>query len=114
MTHDLRQTLEELAFPPEMQYYSYQYGRAKPDEFLFREAVAGLDRKGISPSESLYVGNDMLNDIMPAAKMGFRTALFAGDRRSLRLREGDSRVAGVSPDIVVKNLNEVARCVLKE
>ena len=46
--------------------------------------------------------------------MGFRTALFAGDRRSLRLREGDSRVEGVSPDIVVKSLNEVARCVLKE
>lgn len=110
----MEQTLEELAFSSEMQYYSYQYGRAKPDEFLFREAVAGLDRKGIDPSESLYVGNDMLNDIMPAAKMGFRTALFAGDRRSLRLREGDSRVEGVSPDIVVKSLNEVARCVLKE
>ena len=74
----MEQTLEELAFSSEMQYYSYQYGRAKPDEFLFREAVAGLDRKGIDPSESLYVGNDMLNDIMPAAKNGFSNGPFCG------------------------------------
>ena len=108
----MKRTLEELAFAPEMQYYSYCYGKAKPGEFLYRQALAGLKEKGIEPHESLYVGNDMLNDIMPAARAGFRTALFAGDQRSLRLREGDPRVAGVAPDIIIKDLMSVADCVL--
>jgi putative hydrolase of the HAD superfamily len=49
----------------------------------------------------------MLNDIFAASRAGFRTALFAGDRRSLRLRDGDSRVAGVSPDRVIRELKDV-------
>lgn len=110
----MQRTLKELAFSPEMQYYSYRYGMAKPGEFLYRQALAGLEEKGIKPSEMLYVGNDMLNDIMPAARVGFQTALFAGDRRSLRLRAGDSRVAGVVPDIVVKDLTRLVDCVLDD
>jgi len=110
----MQRTLKELAFSPEMQYYSYQYGMAKPDEFLYRQALAGLEEKNIKPSEMLYVGNDMLNDIMPAARVGFQTALFAGDRRSLRPRVGDSRVAGVVPDIVVKDLTRLVDCVLDD
>jgi putative hydrolase of the HAD superfamily len=59
----------------------------------------------------LYVGNDMLHDVLPAAAMGFRTALFAGDRRSLRRREGDARVASVTPDVVVLQLRDLLSCV---
>ncbi len=110
----MHRTLKELAFSPEMQYYSYRYGKAKPGASLYRQALAGLEKKGIKPSEMLYVGNDMLNDIMPAAQVGFRTALFAGDRRSLRLRAGDSRVAGVVPDIVVNDLTRLVDCVLDD
>ena len=55
----------------------------------------------------------MLNDILPAAQVGFRTALCAADQRSLRLREDDSRVSQTVPDIVVTNLEEVIACVLK-
>jgi len=34
-------------------------------------------------SKTLYVGNDMLNDIWTATEAGCRTVLFAGDQRSL-------------------------------
>lgn len=73
----------------------------------------GASQKSITPRQTLYVGNDMLNDILPAAQVGFRTALFAADKRSLRLRKDDPRVSQTVPDIVVTNLEEVADCVLK-
>jgi putative hydrolase of the HAD superfamily len=108
----LGRSLADLAFAEEMQYYSYRLGEAKPGEFMYRRAEAGLAERGVGAREILYVGNDMLNDIMPAARLGFRTALFAGDQRSLRLREGDSRVEQTTPDLVVTDLMQIARCAV--
>ena len=59
----------------------------------------------------MYVGNDMLNDIASAAKVGLRTALFAGDARSLRWRKGDERVEGVVPDLVLTDLLQLVDCL---
>ena len=66
-----------------------------------------FEARGIAPDETVYVGNDMLNDIGPAHKVGFRTALFAGDARSLRRRENDPVCAGVKPDFIVSHLQQV-------
>ena len=49
--------------------------------------VGALGKNGVAPGEVLYVGNDMLNDVYAAGQVGFRTALFAGDQRSLRMRQ---------------------------
>ena len=59
---------------------------------------------GIPVNAALYLGNDMLNDIYPAQKVGFKTALFAGDARSLRLREDDPGCKNLSPDIIITDL----------
>jgi putative hydrolase of the HAD superfamily len=107
----VRQTLAELGFAHDLQFYSYQHGRAKPGEALYRLAAASLQRRGILTERALYVGNDMRNDIAPAARLGFRTALFAGDARSLRRREGDPLCAGVVPDLVVTDLIDLLHCV---
>jgi len=64
---------------------------------------------GINPQQPLYVGNDMLKDIWPAARLGCKTALFAGDRRSLRLREDDERCRELEPDLVVDDLSQLAQ-----
>lgn len=90
---------------------SFATGYAKPSQFLYEQARQQLANDSIGPEQVLYVGNDMLKDIMPAAKVGFRTALFAGDSRSLRLREGDERVAGVQPDVVLTDLAQLNQCL---
>lgn len=107
----LGKTLDELGFEADLQFYSYRYGHAKPGLHLYRLAVQALELRKILPSQTLYVGNDLLNDIMPAKDVGFRTALFAGDKRSLRLREDDSRVAGVVPDVIITELADLADCI---
>ncbi len=103
---------EELGFDPELQFYSYRYRQAKPGIFLYRLAEDALAKRGLSAQNILYVGNDMLNDVCAAAKVGFRTALYAGDRRSLRLRSGDERVQGIRPDLVLRDLQTLASCIL--
>ena len=86
---------------------------AKPSERLVQTALGRLEeREGIKPSEVLYVGNDMLNDILPADRAGCRTALSAGDGRSFRLREGEPRVAGINPDLVVTDLLQLVKALV--
>jgi len=106
-------TVGELGFSEELQFYSFRCGHAKPGRYLFQCACEALSSIGIRADEVLYVGNDMLNDIQPSGELGFRTALFAGDERSLRLREGDRRVENVSPDLIITDLRVLGSCALK-
>jgi putative hydrolase of the HAD superfamily len=105
--------LEELGFDRACCAFSYRLLEAKPSTRIYREALAGLAREhGVAPGEVLYVGNDIRNDIWPASRTGCRTALFAGDERSLRLRRGDPSCAGVAPDRVVTDLRQIPDALL--
>ena len=100
-----------LGFDPELMFLSYQMGYAKPSRFVFEKAAAAVSAKGIASSSTLVVGNDMLNDVYPAKQMGFQTALFAGDARSLRLRKDDPRCRHQSADLIVTDLEQLIGCV---
>ena len=118
-THELFPSLlgkeaEELGFERRLQIYSYQHGWGKPSARLFQPAVAELRGRSIEPQDVLFVGNDMLNDIFPAARAGFRTALFAGDARSLRLRVDDGRVSKIVPDLILTDLRQLDGCIMNE
>lgn len=104
-------SLHELGFPRELAVYSFEHLQAKPGEFLYELAAHRLADRGIAAEEVLYVGNDMLNDVLPARSLGFKTALFAGDARSLRWREGDERVQDIEPDLIVTDLAQIVDCV---
>ena len=103
--------IEDLGFDPGLLFYSYQYEEAKPSPTLFKMAAEKLGSKGIQPVSVLYVGNDMLNDIYPAHAIGFQTALFAGDRRSLRLRTDDPRCINLKPDLVLTDLGQLRKYI---
>ncbi len=71
-------------FAQDLSILSYQHGIAKPAPELFQMLAARLADRGIAPAETLFVGNDPLHDIIPAAAAGFQTALFIGHPDSLR------------------------------
>jgi putative hydrolase of the HAD superfamily len=98
----------ELGFDRDLLTYSFEMGEAKPSPRLFAPAGQRLEALGLKPENALYIGNDMLNDITAASQAGFRTALFAGDRRSLRLRTGDARVRGILPNRVARSLEDLS------
>ncbi|MCJ7772311.1 MAG: HAD family hydrolase [Desulfobacterales bacterium] len=95
---------ESLGFNKDMLLYSYLSGHAKPSPHMFKSASSRLKGIGITENSVLYIGNDMLNDILPAKQVGFKTALFAGDARSLKLRKDDPRCKNLYPDIIVTDL----------
>lgn len=101
----LGQSLECLGFPAELCVWSYRLGEAKPSVRLFDRLLEHAATHGIrQPAELLYVGNDMLNDVVAARSAGLRTALFAGDRRSLRLRHDHPECRNPRPDAVLRSL----------
>jgi putative hydrolase of the HAD superfamily len=103
-----------LGLEPECSAWSYRLAIGKPSRAIYRPALDGLRQKhGIEPAQVLYIGNDRRNDIWPASALGMRTALFAGDARSLRLREDDPNLTGVKPDRVVTALDQVPQLLAK-
>lgn len=103
-------SLDDLGFHPDLRVFSFEEGEGKPSLRLFetlREKAAAL---GIAASEIFYLGNDWKKDVLPARAVGFRTGLFAGDVRSLRLGGVGEREAWASVDAVVTGLGEVVGC----
>ncbi len=99
-------------FDEDLSVYSFKELRAKPDTALFNKFIPVLNSKyNIEPSETLFVGNDMLKDVYTATKAGLRTVLFAGDERSLRLREDDPRVKGMFPDFIINDLKQLTKII---
>ena len=92
----LRSSLEESGFNPRLTILSYRFGHAKPSMALFKraadEALPHRHSVGGGP-----VCRQRHAERHPAgvSVVGFKTALFAGDGRSLRPRESDDRLRGL-------------------
>ena len=104
--------IEGLGFDSQLLFFSYVFGRAKPDVFLYQQAANALEVMGVKPENVLYVGNDMTKDMVPAKKVGFRTGLFAGDQRSLRLGQYTLPVLPSWVDLVFTDLGQIDECLL--
>ncbi|MCC5941348.1 MAG: HAD hydrolase-like protein [Balneolaceae bacterium] len=107
------QTLSELGFDENLLNWSYEEKLKKPGLKFYREFLEKLGHfdASIKPHQVLYIGNDMLKDVYPAAELGMRTALFAGDERSLKWRKDDDRCRNLKPDLVITRLSQLIDCV---
>ncbi len=100
-------------FDDDLSIFSYQEKLGKPNITLYEKALtACYEKYKFKSNEILFVGNDMLKDIYPAQASGMRTALFAGDARSLRLRQEDPRVKGIVPDCTIDSLEQVKEIII--
>ena len=105
-------SVEELGIQSDLCVFSFLLRHAKPSPLLFQTVLEPLENKyGIAPSETLYFGNDMRNDISAAAAAGCRTALFAGDARSLRLRDQKIPDLHPRPDLIITSLLQLPRAL---
>jgi len=106
--------LEEVPpFDLDLTVFSYKNMRSKPDPHLFEIVKEHCQQKyGLSNSQILFVGNDMFRDVYPAQLAGFRTALFAGDRKSLRLRQEKSEINGLKPDFIITDLEQLLKILI--
>jgi len=102
-------SFEALGFDPSLAVFSYLEGEGKPSLALYQEMKKRLSDGGVFPDSVLYVGNDMTKDVIPAAAMGFRTCLFAGDDRSLRWGDLSEDEARSIADAVVTKMSQVSQ-----
>ncbi len=93
---------------------SYQLRGRKPSERLFRQLLDELHPEGIRPEQVLHVGCDMDRDIIPAKKLGLRTALYAGDKESLRTTPEQLKDAACRPDVLLTDLTQIAQVIPRE
>jgi FMN phosphatase YigB (HAD superfamily) len=79
--YTLRELAEALAahelgmdlFDRHLCFWSFEHGFSKPDPHVFQILTARLAARGISPRETLMVGDRLDNDIEPAKAHGLRT-----------------------------------------
>jgi putative hydrolase of the HAD superfamily len=101
---------EVLPFDADLTIFSYKHQRSKPDFYLFELLKKQCMQKySLFADEILFIGNDMFRDIYPARMTGFKTALFAGDAKSLRLRKDKPELNKITPDYVITDLNQLLK-----
>lgn len=93
-------------FDKPLVFYSYRVGCSKPNMKSFNLLKRRLRKFRIRNSEVLYVGNDMLKDIYPAKKAGFKTCWFINKETKPRKKE-----TRVRPDFSIRNLSSVLKVI---
>jgi FMN phosphatase YigB (HAD superfamily) len=89
-------------------FLSYEIRGRKPSERLFRQAVNALNQQGLAPNQVLHVGTSIPRDLVPARRLGMRTALFAGDRTSLQATAEQLKEPSSRPDVLLTELSQIA------
>lgn len=109
----MKRSLTELGFHSGLLHWSFEEKRKKPGLNFYKSFLKKLNtvNSSVKPEQVLYVGNDMLKDVYPANEMGMKTALFAGDQRSLKWRKDDSRCKNIKPDIVITKMLQLKECI---
>lgn len=101
----------DLIFPSAARVFSRDVNSKKPSEKLYREGLAALTRQGLEAEEILYVGNDLHRDIVPAKRLGMKTALFAGDRNSAKATTAELNQKDLRPNVLLTELGQVLECL---
>ncbi len=97
---------------PGLRALSCEQRARKPSERLFRHLLELLEKHDIGPSEVLHVGSRIDQDIVPARKLGMRTALFAGDKASLQATPEQLKDPASRPDVLLTELSQITEIVV--
>ena len=96
---------------PDLVVLSHEVRLRKPSEKLFRQTLSALGQRGIRPDQVLHIGSRIVQDIVPARRLGMKTALFAGDKASLQTTKEQLRDTQSRPDVMLTALNQVTQIV---
>ncbi len=83
----------------------------KPSQRLFRALLGPLAERDIATNQVLHVGSSVANDVVPARRLGFQTALYAGDKSSVSASNEQLSEAASRPDVLITDLGQLAQIV---
>jgi FMN phosphatase YigB (HAD superfamily) len=96
---------------PALHTLSFEQRCRKPSERLFRNMMALLAARGITSDQVLHVGASVPLDVVPAKRLGMKTALFAGDKGSLQASADQLKEPPTRPDVLLTELTQIADVV---
>jgi FMN phosphatase YigB (HAD superfamily) len=96
-------------FDPVLMVLSCEQGGRKPSERLFRDFLEKLEPAGIAPEQILHIGSRIVQDVIPAKKLGMRTGLFAGDRGSVQATAEQLKDPAGRPDVLLTELGQITK-----
>jgi FMN phosphatase YigB (HAD superfamily) len=94
-----------------LSFLSCDFRARKPSERFVREVSVRLSREGIAPSQVLHVSSRVALDLLPARKLGMKTALFAGDRESLQATPELLKDPVSRPDVLLTELSQITEVI---
>ncbi len=94
-------------FQPNLMVLSHQQGVRKPSKSLFQNLLQRARESGISPAEILYVSSRLDGDLAVAKSLGMQTALYAGDKTSLRATKAEIANPKLRPDRLLTDLAQI-------
>lgn len=94
-------------FAPGCLIQTYELGVRKPSLSLYRQCRERFGELDIAPEQILYVSSRVAEDLAVAKQQGFRTALFAGDKLSLKATAAECKDPATKPDRLITNLNQI-------
>lgn len=86
---------------------SFQEQVRTPSNSLFMAGLKRLWWAGIEPSQTLHVGCRLADDLAVARSLGMRTALYAGDKTSLRATKREIQDPNLRPDRLLTDLAQI-------
>jgi FMN phosphatase YigB (HAD superfamily) len=96
---------------PTLHALSFEQRVRKPSERLFRHMSALLAARAITPDQVLHVGSRIAQDVVPAKRLGMKTALFAGDKASLQATANQLKEPATKPDVMLTKLKQIVDVV---
>jgi FMN phosphatase YigB (HAD superfamily) len=102
--------LEDL-FDDDVRFLSCEMRGRKPSDRIFRKVQIAIQELGLEPEQVLHVGNSVTRDLVPARRLGFRTALFAGDRNTLQATAEQLKDPTSRPDVLLTELSQLAEVI---
>ncbi len=94
-------------FDPQLSVWAFQTGVRSSSERGLQNLLAGVSAKGLRPKECLYVGSDVERELIPAKRLGFRTAILLADRQSAKVTKEQLKEPRSRPDALLTKLGQL-------
>lgn len=94
-------------FAPGCLILTHELGVRKPSVSLFQRSREQFAELNIKPEQVLYVSSRLTDDLAVAKQQGFRTALFAGDKLSLKASAAECKDPATKPDRLLTKLDQI-------
>lgn len=82
-------------------------GARKPSPRIFQAAAEAVKQRGFTPEQVLHIGSRIQEDLIGARKVGFKTALFLGDKNAAQVEAAELKNPETRPDALVTELPQI-------